>query len=58
MEALFDASEEDAATGGADPLRGIYPSVFVVTAEGVAEVPDDDVRQAYESVVAGRERTP
>ncbi len=58
VEALFDASEEDAATGGPDPLRGIYPQVFVVTAEGAVEVPDDDVKGAYESVVAGRERTP
>jgi proteasome beta subunit len=52
LEALLDASEEDTATGGPDPLHGIYPSVYVVTDEGVADVPEDEVRQAYERVVA------
>ncbi len=52
VEALVDASEEDVATGGADPARGIFPVVLVVTADGVERVPDDDVRAAYEAVIA------
>jgi proteasome beta subunit len=55
VESLLDASEADTATGGPDPSRGIFPSVHVVTEEGVAEVPSDEVRLAYEAVVARRE---
>ena len=52
VEALVDASEEDVATGGPDPARGIFPVVLAVTAAGVERVPDDDVRAAYEAVIA------
>ena len=58
VESLLDASEADTATGGPDPIRGIYPSVFVVTAEGVQEVPEDEVRLAYEAVAGRREDRP
>jgi proteasome beta subunit len=52
VEALVDASHEDIATGGPDPVRGIYPTVVVVTADGAAPAADDEVRSAYEAVVA------
>jgi proteasome beta subunit len=55
VESLLDASEADTATGGPDPLRGIYPSVHVVTAAGVEEVPREEVRLAFEAVAARRE---
>jgi len=55
VESLVDAGEADVATGGPDPTRGIYPSVFHVTAEGVDEVPRDDVRTAFEAVLARRD---
>ena len=54
VEALLDASQEDVATGGPDPNRGIWPTVFVVTAGGVAEAAEDEVRIAYEAVGEGR----
>ncbi len=61
VEALYDASQEDAATGGPNPVRGIYPTVKAITARGVEEVPEDEVRTAFEAIVAsnreaGRER--
>ena len=52
MEALLDASQEDAATGGPDPARGIFPTVVLVTAAGAEHVSDEDLRAAYEAVVA------
>jgi proteasome beta subunit len=55
VESLVDAGEADVATGGPDPTRGIYPSVFLVTAEGVDEVPRDDVKVAFEAILARRE---
>ena len=56
VEALLDASEEDTATGGPDPVRGIFPTVHTVSAEGVQEVPQDEVRAAYEAVLERRSR--
>jgi proteasome beta subunit len=54
VEALLDASEVDTATGGPDPIRGIFPSIHLVTGTGVEEVPSDEVRAAYEGVMAQR----
>ena len=54
VEALLDASQEDVATGGPDPVRGIFPVVLVVSADGVTRVEDADVRAAYEAVVEER----
>jgi proteasome beta subunit len=54
VESLVDAGEADVATGGPDPTRGIYPSVFLVTAEGVDEVPKEDVRGAFEAILGRR----
>jgi len=53
VEALVDASQEDAATGGPDPTRGIFPTVVVVTSEGAESVGEDELRGAYERVVGG-----
>ena len=51
MEALYDASQEDVATGGPNVLRGIYPSVKTITPGGVQVVADDEVRAAFEAIV-------
>jgi proteasome beta subunit len=53
VEALRDASEEDVATGGPDPVRDLWPSVKLITSAGVEEVDNEEVRAAYESLVAG-----
>ena len=55
VESLLDASEADTATGGPDPVRGIFPSVHLVTAQGVDEVPPEEVRTAFEAVLGHRE---
>ena len=49
VEALYDASEEDAATGGPDLLRGIYPSIKTVTPEGVRDIPDDQIEALHKA---------
>jgi len=41
VEALVAAAEEDAATGGPDLRRGIYPNVVTVTADGLEEIEDE-----------------
>jgi proteasome beta subunit len=54
VEALVSAAEEDAATGGPDPKRGIYPNVVTVTAEGYREIPDDEIAPIVDEVLEAR----
>jgi proteasome beta subunit len=51
VEALFDAAEDDAATGGPDVSRRIFPNVMAVTLEGASDVPEDDIAAAVRDVV-------
>lgn len=51
VEALLDASQEDAATGGPDPARGIFPTVIIVTSAGAETIGADELRAAYEAVI-------
>ena len=52
--ALFRAADEDAATGGPDPVRRIYPTVAVVDRNGYVKLADDDVERRSTDVLAGR----
>jgi len=56
VEALYDAADEDAGTGGPDLVRGIFPLVATVTDGGYRRLPDDEVRKAAERIVAARAR--
>ncbi len=53
-EALFDAADDDSATGGPDVIRGLYPSAVLVTADGAVEVPEADVAAATDAVIRRR----
>jgi proteasome beta subunit len=58
ITALFQAADEDSATGGPDVVRGIYPVIATVTAEGYTRVPDDEIAQRFAAlieVLAGRD---
>jgi proteasome beta subunit len=52
IEALRDAAQEDVATGGPDPTRGIYPSIKVVSEGGIEDVGNDEVQRVYEAMIA------
>ena len=41
------AADDDSATGGPDPLRGIYPVVATITAVGFQRVDDDDLAERF-----------
>ncbi len=56
IEALYDAAEEDSATGGPDLIRKIYPIVAVIDLEGYRELEDDAVLTHVEAVIADRQR--
>jgi proteasome beta subunit len=58
VEALYDAADDDSATGGPDMNRRIWPVVTVVDAEGFRRVDDDAMAAVVEQVVAGRRGDP
>ena len=58
VQALYDAADDDSATGGPDLTRRIFPVVLVITAEGGRRVPDADVAAIADSVIAGRMTRP
>ena len=55
LRALFAAADEDAATGGPDLIRRIFPSVAVISADGFVLVDDAEVADRSESLYGGRE---
>jgi proteasome beta subunit len=58
IEALWDAADEDSATGGPDPVRGIYPLVAQIDADGYRELNDATVAERVEQIVSDRRLTP
>jgi proteasome beta subunit len=58
VEALYDAADDDSATGGPDLVRKIYPVVMIATAEGTSRVPDDEIGALAGAIVAERTENP
>ncbi|MBV9164071.1 MAG: proteasome subunit beta [Pseudonocardiales bacterium] len=59
MEALFDAADDDSATGGLDLVHQIYPVVVTVTAaDGAVRMSDEQAGQVADLVVETRKRKP
>ena len=54
LEAMAVAAEEDAATGGPDPLRGVYPVVAVIGADGYARLEDNELRRRSDEIMSRR----
>jgi proteasome beta subunit len=52
ISALFQAADEDSATGGPDLVRGIFPTVATITAGGFARVVNDEVAERFRSLIA------
>src|SRR5207248_10095700 len=50
MQALYDAADDDSATGGPDLPRRIYPVVATVTADGFPRLPDAEAWQSASAV--------
>ncbi|PSK98069.1 proteasome endopeptidase complex beta subunit [Murinocardiopsis flavida] len=58
LQALYDAADDDSATGGPDVYRKIYPLVDVITDDGHRRLPESDVSAVAERVVTERSRRP
>ncbi|CPR04512.1 PcrB protein [Mycobacterium bohemicum DSM 44277] len=56
VEALYDAADDDSATGGPDLVRGIYPTAVTIGAEGAVEVPESRIAELARQVVESRSR--
>ena len=53
VSALWQAADEDSATGGPDAVRGIYPTVATITVDGFARVDEREVAERFATVIAG-----
>ena len=58
MQALYDAADDDSATGGPDVTRRIYPIVATVTADGFQRLNDEEAGRYGQAIVEERMRSP
>ncbi len=58
VEALYDAADDDSATGGPDLSRRIWPTLAVVDAEGLRFLDDAALAAVVEQIVADRQGNP
>lgn len=58
VQAIYDAAEEDSATGGPDLIRQVFPIVTVMTDEGFRLLPDSEVGPIAREVVDARRERP
>jgi len=58
VQALYDAADDDSATGGPDLTRRIFPVVHVITSAGQQRLTDAAVGEIADRVVAGRLQSP
>jgi proteasome beta subunit len=58
IDALYDAADDDSATGGPDLARRIFPVVMTVTSDGLTRVPENTVGTVVEAIVAERMTRP
>ncbi len=55
IQSLYDAADEDSATGGPDLVRGIYPIVAVVDSDGYRELPEEEVAERFGALIARKQ---
>lgn len=58
IDALYDAADDDSATGGPDLTRRIWPVVMSVTDAGARRLPEDEVGAVVQAVVTERMANP
>ncbi|WP_020522153.1 proteasome subunit beta [Catelliglobosispora koreensis] len=58
VEALYDAADDDTATGGPDIIRKIFPVVMTATAEGTSRYSEPETAAMAEAILAARTERP
>jgi proteasome beta subunit len=56
VEALYDAADDDSATGGPDLVRGIFPTAVTIGADGAANVAEQRIAELSREVIQRRSR--
>ena len=51
ISALFNAADEDSATGGPDLVRGIYPTMATITDQGFEKVTEEEIAERFRLLV-------
>jgi proteasome beta subunit len=58
IQALYDAADDDSATGGPDMQRKIFPVVLAATADGVRKLSDEETTEMITQLMASRTQRP
>ena len=58
VQALYDAADDDSATGGPDMTRRLYPVIATITDDGFQRLSDAEGAEYAQQVVDGRMRLP
>lgn len=58
LHALYDAADDDSATGGPDINRRIFPIVSVITEDGFERLPDPEAEELSREMVEQRRTQP
>jgi len=58
VEALYDAADDDSATGGPDLTRAIYPVITIVTGDGFRRLSEAEAEAHARAVVDERMQSP
>ncbi|GIG69615.1 proteasome subunit beta [Phytomonospora endophytica] len=58
VESLYDAADEDSATGGPDLTRGLFPVVMLASADGTVRISDAEVERLARDVIGERSDYP
>jgi proteasome beta subunit len=56
IQSLWEAADEDSATGGPDLVRGIYPLVAVVDADGYQQAAESEVAERFAALIERKRR--
>jgi proteasome beta subunit len=54
VESLYDAADDDSATGGPDPIRQLWPGVYTVNRAGVRRVPERALADVAQGIIESR----
>jgi proteasome beta subunit len=58
IQALYDAADDDSATGGPDMQRKIFPVVLAATADGVRKLSEEETTEMITRLMASRTARP
>ncbi len=58
VQALYDAADDDSATGGPDLTRRIFPVVTMVTADGYSRLGEAEIAEIADEIIAARMQRP